>query len=91
MDNSDIKLAGFETPAESRARLFPEGPTFERDLERLINKYSQENGSDTPDFILAKYLNDCLTIWNHTITARERWYGREPKVVGGTANPDPTK
>jgi hypothetical protein len=49
---------------------------FEQELTKLLNKYSQENGSDTPDFILAKYLNDCLTTWNHAIAARETWYGR---------------
>lgn len=50
--------------------------TFEKELEALLNRFSQENGSDTPDFILAKYLNDCLTAWNHAVVAREKWYGR---------------
>lgn len=54
---------------------------FEKELESLLNRHSQENGSNTPDFILAKYLNDCLTVWNHAVSAREKWYGREPKVV----------
>jgi hypothetical protein len=49
---------------------------FQVDLAALLNRYSQENGSDTPDFILAKYLNDCLTTWNHSVSARESWYGR---------------
>lgn len=53
---------------------------FEKELADLLNKYSQENGSDTPDFILAKYLNDCLTTWNHTVAAREKWCGREPEL-----------
>jgi hypothetical protein len=49
--------------------------SFENDLRQLLNEYSQENGSDTPDFILARYLNDCLTAWNHGMAARRRWYG----------------
>jgi hypothetical protein len=50
---------------------------FEKELEHLLNKYSQENGSDTPDFILAKYLTDCLMAWNNSVCWREKWYGRE--------------
>ena len=56
--------------------------TFEMELESLLNRFSQENGSNTPDFILAKYLNDCLTTWNQAIAAREKWYGREGKAAG---------
>jgi hypothetical protein len=55
---------------------------FEKELEQLLNKYSQENGSDTPDFILAKYLNECLTNWNHAVSAREKWYGRGCQATG---------
>lgn len=52
---------------------------FRSDLTSLLNRYSQENGSDTPDFILAKYLDNCLTSWNHAIAEREEWYGRESR------------
>jgi len=51
---------------------------FEKELTNLINKYSIENGSNTPDYILARYLirslqnfefihNDSC-IWNNYIT-----------------------
>jgi hypothetical protein len=49
---------------------------FAKELESLINRHSQENDSDTPDFILAGYLRDCLSAWNEATKARERWYGR---------------
>ena len=52
---------------------------FEQELTSLINKYSMENGSNTPDFILANYLQDCLRIFNVTVQQRENWYGRDPK------------
>lgn len=50
---------------------------FERELETLINRHSKENGSDTPDFILAKYLRTCLDNFNIAVKEREKWYGRE--------------
>jgi hypothetical protein len=47
---------------------------FVRELQKLINKCSMENGSDTPDFILAEYLNGCLQSFNDAICARNDWY-----------------
>ena len=44
---------------------------FQSDLRKLINRHSKENGSDTPDFILAEYLNNCLDNFNNTIRKRE--------------------
>lgn len=54
---------------------------FETELTSLINRYSKENGSDTPDFILADYLEVCLENFNRTIRSRETWYGRHPKII----------
>jgi len=53
---------------------------FEKELENLINKYSKENDSDTPDFILARYLNNCLKNFNAVVQERELWYGRGKKL-----------
>lgn len=51
-------------------------------VELVINSVSAENGSDTPDFILAEYLTDCLDAYNKAVVAREKWYGRtEPPSV----------
>jgi len=41
------------------------GTEFERELEQLINRHSEENQSNTPDFILAIYLRGCLNAFNH--------------------------
>lgn len=56
---------------------------FREELERLINRYSMENGSTTPDFILADYLANCLILWDETINKREKYYGRGPITVEG--------
>lgn len=53
---------------------------FEDELVCLINKYSKENGSSTPDFILANFLIRCLGVFDETIIERSDWYGR---VAGG--------
>jgi len=65
---------------------------FEKKLAALINECSMENGSNTPDFLLAKYLVGCLVNYNAAIMARESWYGRTPETftapnrsVGGMA------
>ena len=51
--------------------------TFRKELEHLINSKSLGNGSNTPDFILADYLVDCLITFDKTINARKKWYGRQ--------------
>jgi hypothetical protein len=46
-------------------------------IESAINSTSAENGSDTPDFILAEYLTDGLAAYDKAVTAREKWYERQ--------------
>jgi hypothetical protein len=45
---------------------------FQEELENLINRHSKENGSNTPDYILAKYLNDCLDAFNSALQTKAR-------------------
>jgi hypothetical protein len=52
---------------------------LERELQSLLNRYSQENASNTPDFILAQYLLACLAAWNTGVQQRETWYGRDAR------------
>ncbi len=48
---------------------------FEDELRAALNRTSQENGSNTPDFILATYLLGCLDAFNRAVNARDQWYG----------------
>lgn len=45
------------------------------ELTKLLNYYSVESDSNTPDFILAEYLLECLRAYNHVIASREQWLG----------------
>ena len=47
---------------------------FEEELRELLNKHSMENGSNTPDFILAEYLVNCLTLFEKINNDRQKWY-----------------
>ena len=58
--------------------------TFHKELETLINKYSIENDSNTPDFILASYLHDCLGAFNNAMIHRDKWYGIEQETQAET-------
>jgi hypothetical protein len=49
---------------------------FRHQLEHLLNGHSKENGSDTPDFILAEYLITCLKAFDCATRSRTRWYGK---------------
>jgi hypothetical protein len=45
---------------------------FKRELASVLNKYSRENLSNTPDYILAEYLNDCLDTFDKIIQLKEK-------------------
>lgn len=53
--------------------------SFEDELGAVINRYSQEQASNTPDFILAQFLIGCLAAWNTAVQQRETWYGRDAR------------
>lgn len=54
---------------------------FRKELESLLNCNSLENTSDTPDYILAEYLTNCLASFDLAVKAREIHYGREKLEV----------
>lgn len=48
---------------------------FMQELADLINKHSMENGSNTSDYILAKFLIGCLHSFDMAVTRRDEYYG----------------
>lgn len=57
------------------------------DLASAINRHSRENGSNTPDFVLAQYLANCLDAFDNAIWNRAMWYGRVDAVGGSVEMP----
>lgn len=57
------------------------------EIQAAINRNSAENGSDTPDFVLANYLIQCLSAFDLAVKYRESFYGR---TAGGMQKPDPS-
>lgn len=55
---------------------------FKKELSALLNRHSKENGSNTPDFILAEYLQNCLQVFEIATQARDGWWGvHDPRMV----------
>jgi hypothetical protein len=48
--------------------------SFTHELKLLVAKYKLETGSDTPDYVLAKYLVNCLKAFDGATNARTDWY-----------------
>lgn len=69
--NDETEILYFDKPQD---RTMEKRHNFVSDLTRLINSYSIENGSNTPDFMLAEYLMGCLENFERTSNQRERWY-----------------
>ncbi len=64
--------------------------TLEQELAELLNRHSVENDSNTPDYILAEYLTDCLDAYSKAVRARTKWFGPNP-TFGPSFDPKATK
>lgn len=62
-----------------------ERPGFEKELEGLINRYSMEAGSNTPDYILVDYLKNSLENFHRATRLRDNWYGGKRSVINDQA------
>ena len=51
--------------------------SFREELISVINCHCKENESDTPDFILAEYLIDCLETFDRATKKRSKWWSDE--------------
>jgi len=61
-------------------------PALKRQLADAVNRYCVENDSNTPDFILAEFIVDCLDAFSRASRSRENWFGKalrigDPSVV----------
>lgn len=54
---------------------------LQTELKALLNKHNAENGSNTPDFLLAEHLLSCLHAFNTGVNRREQWYSRGTKRI----------
>lgn len=63
-------------------------PEFRKAVEHAINCNSMENGSNSPDFLLAQYLSDCLAAFDKAVMHRECWYGRATSSPDGLMTPN---
>lgn len=52
--------------------------SLEEDIRAVINQHSEENISNTPDYILATYLIRALDAYVNAVRDRDAWYGIHP-------------
>lgn len=52
---------------------------FKGELTKLINRFGLENKSNTPDFIIADYLVNCLDSFNKAHVTKDCWFGDDLK------------
>lgn len=80
----DVEEAVAATPpavaqgiVERAAALQQREAEFRTELSALLNRYSRENASNTPDYILAAYLVACLEAFDTATNLRGHWYEGE--------------
>jgi hypothetical protein len=65
--------------------------SFEDELQTLLNKYSRENGSNTPDHVLVGYLKESLAAFDKAVGRRDYWWGFDTeKASKGSTEPTET-
>ena len=69
------------TPLDPIEPIDLETKSFYGELTKLLNVYCCENESDTPDWILATYINGALTCFNKAVNLREKYYGRKESLI----------
>lgn len=57
-----------------------EEPPFEQALASLLNRYSAESVSGTPDFLLAEFMLNILKEFNATVVKRADWRGESTEL-----------
>lgn len=62
----------------------PNAPNFLTELSALINRYNQEQFSNTPDFILGSFMLQCLRAFEAASRRREDWYGKTLEIDTGS-------
>ena len=65
------------------------GNDLKHALASALNRFSAENPSNTPDWILAQYLLGCLAAWNQGVQQRETWHGRDARPSVARSGPAP--
>lgn len=72
----EFELVEIITNIAANARIKPiiKETTFKQELSAVINRFSKENGSNTPDWILAEYLSNCLAAFDQAYAQRDLWY-----------------
>lgn len=53
---------------------------FLKELTRLLNKHNLDTHTNTPDFILARYLLGCYQEFRKGTRLRDQWHGKEGEL-----------
>jgi hypothetical protein len=64
---------------KNKMKMIQDKPEIIAKFAQVINSHSLENDSNTPDFILAEYLFDCLLSAQLAIVKRCVWYNPDGK------------
>lgn len=74
-DLTDVDVLVLLLHQESSDAQPQEPPLLVDEIRAALNRHSAENVSNTPDFILAEYLLNCLNAFDAASKRREQWYG----------------
>lgn len=69
----------YNLPVEAEVKWLSDRQDFVKELEQLLNRHSIDNKANTPDFILASFLQGCLMSYIEAIEKRDKWFSKPAK------------
>jgi len=82
-DIDEPENEGSDSDTNESARddeMMAESRHFQSELSSLLNRWSAETVSGTPDFVLAQFLETVLGAWNDGVAHRAKWRGESVQL-----------
>jgi hypothetical protein len=75
-DNDKKVIADFvaELGQKTRIPAMERQAEFKKELRMLLNRFSRESISNTPDFVLTDFLYNALMAFDQGVLDRKKWY-----------------
>ena len=61
--------------------------SLQKAIEGVLNRYSREAPSNTPDYVLAGFLMGCIETWERHVVMRDKWHDFVPSIPNKAIDP----
>ena len=85
-ENVQLEMLNESPPSADTPQTESDASSFQKELRQLINRHSRENDSNTPDWILARFMQESLNAFEQATRQRDRWFRHSVRPEHGKAS-----